>query len=96
MAIDNKVCPRSFLYSAIGLLLTEHILHIADILRHIGLDYAVRKWTSSALAPAFRPQEILLTLVDEPKIGHAIIQTVLINVLDQYATGRNTMSTMTH
>jgi hypothetical protein len=48
------------------------------------------------LAPAFRPQEILLTLVDEPKIGHAIIQTVLINVLDQYATGRNTMSTMAH
>jgi hypothetical protein len=48
------------------------------------------------LAPAFRSQEILLTLVDEPKICHAIIQTILINVLDQYATGRNTMSTMAH
>jgi hypothetical protein len=48
------------------------------------------------LAPAFRPQEILLTLVDEPKIGRAIIQAILINVLDQYATGRNTMSTMGH
>jgi hypothetical protein len=48
------------------------------------------------LAPAFRPQEILLTLVDEPKIGHAIIQAILINVLDEYATGRHPLPTMAH